>query len=473
VTLDVIFRATLLFTASLAAYGIARRATAATRHAILACTLGAALLLPFANWRGRPTAVVAVSMPSEITKATAASLSRRVDRSPHSTIDLTRAMKAVWFTGIVFFALRYGFAWIASERLRRTAGTRTAFRGATVVTSNAVRSPLTAGIVRPVVLVPEGEVDEAALVHELAHIRRRDALTRLLAHCASTIYWFHPLVWVLAALAWLEQERACDDAVLAEGVDAVRYATLLVQSARDHSAAALAFGGSQLRSRIVSIVERGRNRNTLTWRAALAIPAIAFGATAGAATLSIALLGPIDLPTSEELPDVALTKIDATSPADQDTAQKLLQLAAKSKTWEGDLVAQRARWGLSQMRDGRLLEPLRAALGDRDWRVRAYAAWCLAVAHDSAAVPQLVPLLRDPVWRMRAMAASALADIADPRASGAMADVIDDDAWQVRVEAVRYLGDLKDARFRPLLRRHLNDPHVAVREQAQAALASR
>ena len=70
--------------------------------------------------------------------------------------------------------------------------------------------------------------------------------------------------------------------------------------------------------------------------------------------------------------------------------------ARKPKTWEGDLVSERSRWALSRARGGTLLQPLREALDDRDWRVRAYAAWALAQAGDREAVPRLEALLDRP-----------------------------------------------------------------------------
>jgi type II secretion system protein G len=73
----------------------------------------------------------------------------------------------------------------------------------------------------------------AALRHEFAHIARNDFLNRGLAQIACALYWPNPLVW-LAARHWrLEQEMACDDAVLQHGAPAADYAEQLVEVARN------------------------------------------------------------------------------------------------------------------------------------------------------------------------------------------------------------------------------------------------
>src|SRR5262249_13823132 len=66
------------------------------------------------------------------------------------------------------------------------------------------------------------------LLHELTHIQRWDCLTQLVSQLVRACFWFHPLVWWAVERTRVEQERACDEAVLQSGTNAADYAQHLL-----------------------------------------------------------------------------------------------------------------------------------------------------------------------------------------------------------------------------------------------------
>ncbi len=88
-----------------------------------------------------------------------------------------------------------------------------------ICTTESRRAPLTFGIFRPTVLLPDdlqaGQVQfQLVLAHELAHIRRKDCLRKLLLAACLCLHWWNPLVWLMVRLANRDMELACDEAVL-------------------------------------------------------------------------------------------------------------------------------------------------------------------------------------------------------------------------------------------------------------------
>ncbi|HXP60816.1 MAG TPA: M56 family metallopeptidase, partial [Dongiaceae bacterium] len=131
--------------------------------------------------------------------------------------------------------------------------------------------PVTWGWWQPVILLPaqadqwSPERRRVVLLHELAHVKRWDCLTQMIARVACAVYWFNPLVWLAARRMCIERERACDDLVLNGGCKASDYAAHLLEIARSFrrvpQVAAIAMArSSHLEGRIAAIVDASRPR---------------------------------------------------------------------------------------------------------------------------------------------------------------------------------------------------------------------
>jgi beta-lactamase regulating signal transducer with metallopeptidase domain len=97
--------------------------------------------------------------------------------------------------------------------------------------SSSLLEPGLVGILRPVVLLPQGLMArlsqaerDSILAHELGHLRRGDNVTAAIHMAVEALFWFYPPVWLIGARLIAERERACDESVLAEGHDPEIYA---------------------------------------------------------------------------------------------------------------------------------------------------------------------------------------------------------------------------------------------------------
>ena len=147
--------------------------------------------------------------------------------------------------------------------------------------------PMTIGTITPIIVVPadadtwDEDRRRAVLLHELAHIARRDCFTQMLSAIACAVYWVHPGVWYVARRLRIEREVACDDRVLAAGAHARDYAGHLLElaygwSGRRAPALVVGMAGSnKLEGRMRAVLDSTRNRTAPTRRAWLAGAAVA------------------------------------------------------------------------------------------------------------------------------------------------------------------------------------------------------
>ena len=105
----------------------------------------------------------------------------------------------------------YAKLWPNEHRIYRTIEIRQ---------SGRISAPLTYGVFRPVILMPkttdwdDPDTLKYVLTHEYVHIRRFDAVTKLILTVTLCIHWFNPAVWIMYALANRDIELSCDETVI-------------------------------------------------------------------------------------------------------------------------------------------------------------------------------------------------------------------------------------------------------------------
>ena len=189
--------------------------------------------------------------------------------------------------------------------------------------------PMTWGGRRPVVLLPDGSENwspdrlRSVLLHEMAHVKRRDWPGHRLADLVCVLYWFHPLVWLLARRLRSESEAACDDLVLASGIPAADYARHLLDIARALPPAsrrhpyptAIAMAQTpHITRRITMILDKTQSRRTLTRRVLLIalIPSAAALLTLAALRPSVKAQAAPALPVTKPSIEVIKPSIEVT-----------------------------------------------------------------------------------------------------------------------------------------------------------------
>lgn len=149
-----------------------------------------------------------------------------------------------------------------------------------------VRSPMVAGALHPVLLVPAGEAPKGAdcmLAHELTHIKRHDVAKKLLLTLVCILHWYNPAVWMLAARAGRDIEEACDAETL-HGRDAAyraAYADALMTAVRRNCGPALTSGFAlskrQLKQRLTALWDTAPKHRGRILLAVLALTACCAG----------------------------------------------------------------------------------------------------------------------------------------------------------------------------------------------------
>ena len=247
-----------------------------------------------------PSANLPTALPTEESAAEAGQTAPAA-ASAVRTIPVTALLSALWLFGALAAALVQGGGYLlarrrllrdarpdleAEEQAGQTAAGLGLKRAVPVRRSGQVRTPMVLGLIRPVLLLPEGQaVDEVVLCHELTHLKRLDLAYKALLVAACWLHWFNPLVWWMSRAASENLELCCDDDVAA-GRDAAfrrKYGELLLSTAEEKPGPTLSsrFGGSKqaMRDRLANLFVK-KKRGRLLACAALAVLALVGGLAA-------------------------------------------------------------------------------------------------------------------------------------------------------------------------------------------------
>lgn len=272
----------LLGLAAIVQLVISRKASAALRHLVWTLAIASVVLLPVL-WLAMPEWTVisttttsaardlsrvessverfTAARPSTVTAATTEAV-HGVEQNVNSPIDIggaeassfwIRAIVGTYTAGVFVMLMHLARQRWRVHRLAREAGEVGDAKWTSLLSECAARlrlrrsvrllrsrehsMPMAFGTRRPAILIPAtgdtwpDDRRQAVLLHELAHVARRDCLTQMLAHVACTMYWFHPGAWWVARQMRTERELACDDRVIAAGARASDYAGHLLEIA--------------------------------------------------------------------------------------------------------------------------------------------------------------------------------------------------------------------------------------------------
>lgn len=290
---------------TLLALHLAKRRSAGERSWIAHLGLVATLLLPLSvaagpNWGVK--AIPSFSSPLAVKSASAAAPAPDVGSAPTppavarpAAVNNPVGAEAIvpWLYGIPagLLALLLLVAMIRLHALRRraevlveprwltalaTAQRRMGFKHATaLLVSEDLQSPISWGVMRPIILLDARAATdtaqaEAIIAHELAHVARLDWAMLILGRLTTAIFWFNPLVWLLARRCHELSEQAVDDAVLRSDIRSTDYVQVLLGAARHNNRAVLlaangVAGSGPLTNRVERVLDSTQSRAPARW----------------------------------------------------------------------------------------------------------------------------------------------------------------------------------------------------------------
>jgi len=209
--------------------------------------------------------------------------------------------------------------------------------------SDRIKAAITVGILDPVIVFPSDSKDwtenrrRLVLYHELAHVKRWDALTETVALAATVVHWFNPLVWHAVKQLRIERETDCDNAVLRTGAKPSDYAELLMNIAADLGTTAKPVWqlttisqSSNVKDRLMNILNQKINRNRGSRRSAVITGALVLALVLPVSSAS--LWSSQSTQTEDKAQQEDKVKSDETKKKEYEKQQQKKQMSAAEKS---------------------------------------------------------------------------------------------------------------------------------------------
>jgi len=340
--------------------------TARTRHALLLAGLAKfaipPALLTAIGFRPTPTAIPMTLRVFGGGDAIATA-TQQVNWLPYAWGAIALLIFARWAilrTRTIAAALRTSSAPSAREVdalafARRALNIKTAID---VVRSPICEAPAVLRVLRPTIVLPSHACDalddeelRTLMLHECAHVARRDNLVSALETLAAALLWFHPLVWLALRDLSVAREEACDEAVSDAIPSTDAYLGALTKICRAvlaaRTAGASCMASAKLNERIEHLMSYGRLKQTaLSHRAVLASAIAALLAITTAATA-------LSFEKKENLKQIYRLNFSVTPPGpDMVIAANVVDRASGATVWSPKVTAHPNVWATMTKKDG-------------------------------------------------------------------------------------------------------------------------
>ena len=411
----------------------------------------------------------------------------------------------LWAAGFIFYHVRYAtgqirLAKIIKKSKHATDELSSALRKEikrrfkivskiNVLVSSDIQMPLAVGFFRFKIVLP---ADYAAwsrqhlkyvLLHETAHIKRRDMLSQFAIRLFTSIYWFNPVLWFAERQFAIEREHACDELVMRHAKNPGDYADMLLNFARSSLASPdMAYAGlamartSHFEGRLLAILNSTQKVQhsgvglfkSIFILSVLAFPIISLSPYAVSAdaenvdtTHTALVIESLKYALHDDDGDVREEAVKTLGKIKSEKATQLLFSALQeAHDWEVEVTAAKI---LLERGETRALEKFINGLSDdnRDQRCRA-AKILKELAHPAALKP-LIKAMDDEDSEVKEKVVNAICELRVPEAIKPLSQAMQDDDEDIRRLAAWGLGEIQDAKALPTLYAALNDPDAKVR----------